>query len=79
MPKRKESKHFSARTSLDNVSLAKAGSAMRLVLVAKGEKLGELQVGRGSLFWWGANRKIRKRVHWRKFAELMNEVAYGEK
>jgi hypothetical protein len=43
------------------------------------EKLGELQVGRGSLYWWGAHRQKEKRVSWGRFAQMMDELAYGKK
>jgi len=75
--KKSGSQRFTVRASLENVSLAKAGSAMTLRVISRGEKLGELQIGRGSLFWWGASRKTRKRIRWSEFAEMMNQLAYG--
>jgi hypothetical protein len=71
-------KRFAVRTTLENVNLAKAGSALTLLISSRGEKLGEMQIGRGSLFWWGANRKRRKRIAWSKFSEMMNMLAYGD-
>jgi hypothetical protein len=71
-------KRFAVRATLENVSLAKAGSAMTLQIASRGERLGEIQIGRGSFFWWGANRKTRKRVRWSKFAEMMDRLAYGD-
>ena len=58
--------------------LAKAGSSLQLELYAEGEKIGELHIGRGSLFWWGRHRHIRKRVDWTRFATLMDELAYSD-
>lgn len=75
----KSSKSFSVRAELDNFQLAKAKSALKLQIYSRGEKVGELQVGRGSLYWWGARRQREKRIRWRRFAEMMNELAYGEK
>lgn len=77
--KKSANRKYAVNASIDNLSLAKAGSSLRLVIDAKGEKLGELQIGRGSLFWWGANRKTRERIPWGKLAEILNEMAYGEK
>jgi hypothetical protein len=34
-------------------------------------------MGRGSLYWWGAHRQKEKRIGWGKFAEMMDESAYG--
>jgi hypothetical protein len=41
-------------------------------------KLGEIQIGRGSLFWSGARRQSAKRIHWGRFAEMMDRLAYGD-
>lgn len=62
---------------LTNVELVKAKSALKLEVFASREKLGELEVGRGSIYWRGANRITRKRINWSKFAEMMDELAYG--
>ena len=67
------------RAEIENFTLAKAKSALTLQIYSRSEKLGELQVGRGSLYWWGANRQKEKRVAWGRFADMMNELAYGEK
>ena len=62
---------------LTNVELVKAKSALKLEIFASREKLAELEVGRGSIYWRGANRVTRKRINWSKFAEMMDELAYG--
>ena len=53
--KRVVRKHV-VRAELTNVELVKAKSALRLEVFAAREKLGELEVGRGSIYWRGANR-----------------------
>ena len=73
-----ERKH-EVKVKIENFTLAKAKSALTLQIYSREEKLGELQVGRGSLYWWGANRQKEKRVAWGRFAEMMNMLAYGEK
>jgi len=78
MAKRKRVKH-TVTASLDVPGLAKAGSSMNLKIYADGEKLGEITLGRGSLFWYGRNRRLRQRVSWTKFAAMMDEIAYGKK
>jgi hypothetical protein len=77
--KKSSTRKHEVSATLDNFQLAKAGSALTLVITSKGEKIGEIHLGRGSLFWWGKNRKIRKRVRWGKFTDAMNELAYGSK
>jgi hypothetical protein len=70
-------KKYKVRAELDNFELAKAKSALKLVIYSKGEKVGELQMGQGSLYWWGAHRQKEKRINWGKFAEMMDTLAYG--
>ena len=66
------------KAALENFELAKAKSALRLQIYARGEKVGELQSGRGSLYWWGKHRQKAKRVSWTGFTEMMDELAYKE-
>ena len=66
------------RASVSNMELARAGAALRLELFAHGAKIGELEVGRGSFFWYGRNRHRSKRISWSRFAEMMDKLAYGD-
>jgi hypothetical protein len=75
--KRTNHKH-TVKASLEVPGLAKAGSSLRLRLFARGEKLGEITLGRGSLYWYGRYRQKRKRIAWTKFADMMDELAYGK-
>jgi hypothetical protein len=63
---------------LTNVELVKAKSSLTLEVYASKEKLGEIEIGRGSIYWRGANRQASKRINWTKFAEMMDELAYGK-
>lgn len=67
------------RARLGVEELAKAGSALNLEVFRSGGKLGELEIGRGSLFWTGKNRHKSKRIRWPDFAEMMDRLAYGPK
>ena len=71
-------KRFRVRAELANFELAKAKSALRLQIYSKDEKVGELQVGQGSLYWWGVHRQNAKRIHWARFAAMMDKLAYGQ-
>ena len=57
--------------------LSKAGSSLKLEIYARDEKIGEIELGRGSLFWRGGKREKRKRIGWTRFAEMMDDLAYG--
>jgi hypothetical protein len=58
--------------------LTKAGSSLFLYVYASNEKIGELEIGRGALYWRGGGRKRWKRIPWTRFAEIMDGLAYDE-
>jgi len=58
--------------------LTKAGTSLTLQISAAGEKIGELEIGRGGLFWRGGRRHKSKRLSWTRFAEMMDRFVYGE-
>ena len=75
---RKRTKHkHEVKAALSNFDLAKAGSSLNLQIYANEEKIGELEVGRGSLYWYGRSRHKSKRINWTKFADMMDKLAYG--
>jgi hypothetical protein len=65
------------KADLANFELAKARSSLNLKIYAGGEKIGELEIGRGSLYWYGARRQRSKRIDWSRFAQMMDVLAYG--
>ena len=79
MPKKKKSRKHLVRASVSNMELVKARSALRLELLSMGQKIGELEVGRGSFFWTGRNRHRSKRIPWSRFARMMDDLAYGDR
>jgi hypothetical protein len=72
-----ERKH-AVRGTLRVHEFTKAGTSLNLEISAAGEKIGELEIGRGGLYWWGGHRQKRKRLSWTRFAELMDSLAYGK-
>ena len=66
------------KAALAHFDLAKAGSSLNLQIYAADEKIGELEVGRGSLYWYGRNRHKSKRINWTRFAEMMDRLAYED-
>jgi hypothetical protein len=69
---------YEVKAEISNATLAKAKSALTLQIYRRHVKLGEIQIGRGSLFWAGARRQSAKRIHWGRFAEMMDSLAYGK-
>jgi hypothetical protein len=72
-------KKHTARAFLSVHELSRAGSSLNLQFYSEGKKIGELEIGRGSLFWFGRNRQRRKRIRWSEFADRMNDLAYGKR
>jgi hypothetical protein len=75
----KATRTHSVTATVRNCELAKAKSAIKLVILAKAYKLGELEIGRGGLYWWGHKRHKSKRISWSEFSDMMNEKAYGSR
>ena len=70
---------FEVKAEVANFTLAKAKSALKLAIYNRDEKLGQLEIGRGSLYWTGAHRQIEKRLNWGRVAQMLDELAYGKK
>jgi len=77
MAKKRTKKKHSVEAELKVPSLSKAGSSLNLKLYADKEKIGEIVLGRGSLYWYGRSRHKRKRISWSRFAQMMDILAYG--
>ncbi len=78
MRKRSAQKKHSVKAHLQVIELARAGSSLDLEIYAAKQKIGTLIIGRGSLYWYGRNRQNRKRISWTRFADMMDELAYGK-
>ncbi len=76
--KKKALKKHSVRANLQVMELTRAGSSLDLEIYADNEKIGTMIIGRGSLVWIGGKRQLRKRIPWSRFAEMMDELAYGK-
>ena len=59
--KASERKH-AVYANLNVPELTKAGSGLELYIYARGEKLGEVDIGRGGFYWKGGGRHRRKRI-----------------
>ena len=77
MAKRKSRIKHTVEAAFHVPSLSKAGSSLNLDIYADREKIGQIVLGRGSLYWYGRNRQKGKRISWSRFAQMMDELAYG--
>jgi hypothetical protein len=63
------------RISLRSASvLTKADSALLIEIRDEGELQGHLEVGRGSVIWWGRNKQSGKRVPWARFIQALEDT-----
>ena len=74
----RERKH-SVRALVNIHELTKAGTSLTLEISAGGEKIGQIDIGRGGLFWWGGRRQKRKRLSWTAFDEMMDDLTYRKR
>ena len=77
MARKRSRRTHSVSANLRVHELSKAGTSLDLEIYELDHKIGTLIVGRGSLFWRGGKRQIEKRIPWRRFAVMMDELAYG--
>lgn len=70
-------KHM-VNVELQVFDISKAGTSLDLEIFAEGQKLGQLTIGRGSINWRGRNRQSAKRIDWSRFADMMDQLAYGD-
>jgi hypothetical protein len=62
----------SVAVEIKNIDLTKAGTSLFLEVFSAGEKIGRLEIGRGSITWWGKNKKVAKPLSWTRFATWMD-------
>jgi hypothetical protein len=67
----------SVKANVQIPDLTKAGSSMSFEIFANEEKIGEIKLGRGSITWFGKNRRYGHEMSWSRFAKMMDELAYG--
>ena len=79
MRKRRLQPKHEVKANLKVPRPSKAGSSLTLEIFASHQKLGEITLGRGSLYWTGKGRHKSKRINWTRFADVMDELAYGAK
>jgi len=80
MRKSVSNKHIKVHTAsakIQILDLTRAGSSIELEMSYKGEKLGTLNIGRGSFIWHPKHsKKNHVRLDWTAFAEIMK--GYGK-
>jgi hypothetical protein len=70
---RQKRRRHSIEAEIKNIDLTKAGTSLSLEVFSGQEKVGSLEIGRGSMRWWGKNKKVPKRLSWTQFAARMDQ------
>jgi hypothetical protein len=76
MSRRRQERKHRIKVLLQVEELPKAGSALYFEIYASKERIGRVEIGRGSFTWYGKNRENGRRISWGKFAELLNGHCY---
>lgn len=76
MARKRAGRKHAVKAELRVPGLSKAGSSLTLRIYASKRKLGEITIGRGSLYWAGKYRQNRKRISWTRLADMMDKLAY---
>jgi hypothetical protein len=71
MAKKKAVQSHQVKAAVKNLDLTKAGTSIELNVYAAEEKIGTVEIGRGSLRWYGKSKKNPKIIPWSKLADWM--------
>src|ERR671915_1482672 len=63
----------SVRAALSVPELTKARTSLKLEIFEEGEKVGELEIGRGGFFWKRGKGKKSMRLTWERFIDRMDD------
>ena len=74
MRKKKPIRKHKVRAAVQNIDLTKAGTSISLDVFAEGEKIGTVEIGRGSLRWYGKNKQKPKPIPWSTLAHWMDNI-----
>jgi hypothetical protein len=59
---------------VQNIDLTRAGTSISLEVYAAGERIGTVEIGYGSLRWYGKNKKNPTPISWPKLADWMETL-----
>jgi hypothetical protein len=63
----------SVRAALSVPELTKARTSLKLEIFEEGEKVGELEIGRGGFFWKRGKGRKSTRLSWERFIDRMDD------
>lgn len=79
MPAKRGKRRHDVKVDFKNrLDLTIAGSSLSIYVRDQGRRLGVIEVGQGSIIWWGRNKKIGKRIGWNELAKLLENASGRE-
>jgi hypothetical protein len=72
MATKKRPRKHTVKASVSNIDLTRAGTSISLEVFADKEKLGTVELGRGSIRWYGRNKQIPILIPWSRFSAWMD-------
>ena len=82
MPKRKTAKgakRHRAKIALQgDLELSRAGNGILIEVTDEGQRLGSIEIGHGSMIWWGRGKQLGKRIWWGGVAKLLEDASGRE-
>jgi hypothetical protein len=73
MAKKSRRKH-TVKAAVHNIDLTKAGTSISLEVYASKEKIGTVEIGRGSIRWYGRFKQKAKPISWSSFADWLEKA-----
>jgi hypothetical protein len=74
MRKKRSLRKHTVKAAVQNIDLTKAGTSISLSVYAAGEKIGTVELGRGSLRWYGKNKQKPTPISWSRLADWMETL-----
>ena len=72
MRKKRLARKHTVKAAVSNIDLTKAGTSISLEVYADKEKIGTVELGRGTIRWYGRHKQKPTPISWTKFAEWMD-------
>ena len=72
MATKKRPRKHTVKASVSNIELTRAGTSILLEVFADKEKLGTVELGSGSIRWYGRNKQNPTPISWSRFSAWMD-------
>lgn len=74
MRRKRTIRKHNVKAAVHNIDLTKTGTSISLQIYAAQEKIGTLEIGRGSLRWYGRKKHNPTFIPWPRLADWMETL-----